>query len=135
MRVPRHDDFEDPEQDEDAAEEEDHESEADPAPWETNVEQPGTELDQSTSTVTAGSEDLDVFDSTPQPSRSRSHSRSHSRQGLFDPNETPSDSSSLLGWGCFRTWTRVASMASKRMAGTLERASRRRRNDLGTSRR
>ncbi|KAF9650315.1 hypothetical protein BDM02DRAFT_3185523 [Thelephora ganbajun] len=97
MRVPRHDDFEDPEQEEDIAEEEDHESEGGPVPWETSAEHPGVELDQSTSTVTTGTEDIDVFDSTPQPLRSRPHSRSHSRQGLFDPGKTPSESSFLPG--------------------------------------
>ena len=91
MRVPRHDDFEDPEQEEDIVEGEDHESEADPAPW-TN-EHPAAEFDQSTSTITTSTEDEDVFDSTPQPSRSRSHSR----QGLFDPNKMPSESSFLPG--------------------------------------
>jgi len=97
MRVPRHDDFDDPEQEEDVVEEEDHEPEAGPAPWETTAEHPTTELDQSTSTVTTDTEDADVFDSTPKPSRSRSRSRSHSRQGLFDPNKTPSESSFLPG--------------------------------------
>jgi len=97
MRVPRHDDFEDPEQEEDIVEEEDHESEAGPAPWETTAENPAAELDQSTSTVTTDTEDVNVFDSTPRPSRSRSSSRSHSRQGLFDPNKTPSESSFLPG--------------------------------------
>ena len=97
MRVPRHDGFEDPEQEEDVAEEEGHESEADPAPWETTAEHLATGLNQSTSTVTASTEDVDVFDSTPQPSRSRSQSRSHSRQGHFDPNKTPSESSFLPG--------------------------------------
>jgi hypothetical protein len=96
MRVPRHDDFE---QEEDIAEEEeeDHESEADPAPWERTASNPAAELDDSTSTVTTGTDDTDVFDSTPQPSRSRSHSRSHSRQGFFDPNIAPSESSFLPG--------------------------------------
>ena len=94
MRVPRHDDFEDPEQEEDAAEEEDRESEANPAAhWETTAERPGYESDQSTSTVTTNKEDANVFDSTPQQSRSRSHSRS--RQGLFDPSKMPSESSFL----------------------------------------
>ena len=114
MRVPRHDDFEDPEQEEDAAEEEDHESEADPAPWETNAEHPGTELDQSTSTVTAGTEDVDVFDSTPQSSRSRSHSR----QGLFDPNETPSDSSFLPGGDIISSTP--AAVGKRRAAGLVD---------------
>ena len=97
MRVPRQDDFEDFEQEEGTAEEEDRESDADPAPWETSTEHPEAELDQSTSTVTTGTESTDIFDSTPQPSRSRSHSRSHSRQGLFDPNNLPSESSFLPG--------------------------------------
>jgi len=118
MRVPRHDDFEDPEQEEDAAEEEDHESEADPAPWETNVEHPGTEFDQSTSTVTAGTEDVDVFDSTPQPARSRPRSRSHSRQGLFDPNETPSDSSFLPGGDIISSTP--AAVGKRRAAGLAD---------------
>ena len=109
MRVPRHDDFEDPEQ-----EEEDHESEADPAPWETNIEHQGTESDQSTSTVTGGTDDVDVFDSTPQPSRSRSHSR----QGLFDPNETPSDSSFLPGGDIVSSTP--AAVGKRRAAGLVD---------------
>ena len=92
MRVPRHDDFEDPEQEEDIAEEEEQEPEADPAPWEA-AEHPEAESDQSTSTVTTGTEDGDVFDSTPQPPRARSHSH----QGPFDPNKTSSESSFLPG--------------------------------------
>jgi len=118
MRVPRHDDFEDSEQEEDATEEEDHESEADPAPWGINVEHPGAELDQSTSTVTAGTEDVDVFDSTPQPSLSRSHSRSHSRQGHFDPNETPSDSSFLPGGDIISSTP--AAVGKRRAAGLVD---------------
>ena len=115
MRVPRHDDFDDdPEQEEDAAEEEDNESEADRAPWETDVEHQGIELDQSTSTVTAGTEDVDVFDSTPQPSRSRSHSR----QGLFDPNETPSDSSFLPGGDIISSTP--AAVGKRRAAGLVD---------------
>jgi DASH complex subunit ASK1 len=118
MRVPRHDDFEDPEQEVDTAEEEDHESEADPAPWETTAEHSTAELDQSTSTVTTGTEDADVFDSTPQPSRSRSHSRSHSRQGLFDPNKTPSESSFLPGGDIISSTP--AAVGKRRAAGLVD---------------
>lgn len=93
MRVPRNDDFEDTQQEEDIVEEDDRESEAESAPWETTADRPATELDLSTSTVTTGTDDVDIFDSTPQPSRSRSHSR----QGLFDSNKIPSESSFLPG--------------------------------------
>lgn len=96
MRVPRHDDFEDL-LEEDVIEEEDHESEADPAHWEGTADHDTTDLDQSTSTVTTGIDDIDPLESTPQPTRSRSHSRSHSRQGLFNPNKAPSESSFLPG--------------------------------------
>jgi DASH complex subunit ASK1 len=92
MRVPRHDDFEDSQLEEEIVEEEDHGSEAGPAPWDHPAE-----LDQSTSTLTTGTDDAGVFDSTPQPSRSRSHSRSHFRQEFFDPKKTPSESSFLPG--------------------------------------
>jgi len=118
MRVPRHDDFEDPEHEEDTAEEEDRESEAGPAPWETTTEHPGTELDESTSTVTTGTEDSGVFDSTPQPSRSRSHSRSHSRQGLFDPNNAPSESSFLPGGDIISSTP--AAIGKRRAAGLVD---------------
>ena len=117
MRVPRHDDFEDPEEEEDAAEE-DQQSATDPAPWETNAEHRDAELDHSTSTVTAGSDDGNVFDSTPQPSRSRSHSRSHSRQGLFDPNETPSESSFLPGGEIISSTP--AAIGKRRAAGLVD---------------
>ena len=117
MRVPRHDDFEDPEQEEGIAEEEDHESEADPAPWQTTTEHLAAELSQSTSTVTTGTEDTDVFDSTPQPSRSRSYSRSHSRQGLFDPNKMPSESSFLPGGDIISS---TPAAVGKRRAAGLE---------------
>ena len=117
MRVPRHDDFEDPEQEEGIEEEEDHESEADPAPWQATTEHPAAELSQSTSTVTTSTEDIDVFDSTPQPSRSRSHSRSHSRQGLFDPNKMPSESSFLPGGDIISS---TPAAVGKRRAAGLE---------------
>ena len=92
MRVPRHDDFEDPQQ-----EEEDNESEADPAPWEIGPGHVATDMGQSTSTLMTRTDDTGVFDSTPQPSRSRSRSRSHTRQELFDPEKAPSESSFLPG--------------------------------------
>jgi len=118
MHVPRHDDFEDSEREEDVAEEEDHEPETDPAPWETTAEHPATELDQSTSTVTTSTEDANVFDSTPQPSRSRSHSRSHSRQGLFDPNRVPSESSFLPGGDIISSTP--AAIGKRRAAGLAD---------------
>ena len=118
MRVPRQGDFEDSEQDESTAEEEDHESEADPAPWETAAEHSDAELDQSTSTVTTGTESADVFDSTPQSSRSRSHSRSHSRQGLFDPNKMPSESSFLPGGDIISSTP--AAVGKRRAAGLVD---------------
>ena len=117
MRVPRHDDFEDPEQG-DIVEEEDRESEADPTPWETADEHPASELDQSTSTVTTGTEDIGVFDSTPQPPRSRSQSRSHSRQGLFDPNQMPSESSFLPGGDIISSTP--AAVGKRRAAGLAD---------------
>ena len=111
MRVPRDDDFEEFEQDESTAEEEDQESEADPAPWEA-AEHPGAELDRSTSTVTTGTEDVDVFDSTPQLSRS------HSRQGLFDPNKMPSESSFLPGGDIISSTP--AAVGKRRAAGLVD---------------
>ena len=118
MRVPRQDDFEDFEQEEGTAEEEDRESDADPAPWETSTEHPEAELDQSTSTVTTGTEGTDIFDSTPQPSRSRSHSRSHSRQGFFDPNNLPSESSFLPGGDIISSTP--AAVGKRRAAGLAD---------------
>ena len=117
MRVPRHDDFEDHQEDEEIAEEGDHESEADPVPWETAPDHPAAELDQSTSTFTTETDDPGVFDSTPQPSRSRSHSRSHLRQGTFDPNKAPSESSFLPGEGIISS---TPAAVGKRRAAGLE---------------
>ena len=113
MRVPRHDDFEDPEQEEDVTEDEDHESVADPAPWEATAEHPAAELDQSTSTVTTGTDDVNIFDSTPKPPRSRSHSR----QGFFDPSKTPSESSFLPGGDIISS---TPAAVGKRRAAGLE---------------
>ena len=117
MRVPRHDDFEDPEQEEGGTEDEDQESEADPAPWEATAEHPAAELDQSTSTVTTGTDDMNIFDSTPKPPRSRSQSRSHSRQGLFDPSKTPSENSFLPGGDIISS---TPAAVGKRRAAGLE---------------
>ena len=113
MRVPRHDDFEDSIQEEEIAEEEDHGSETDPAPW----DHPAAESDQLDSTLTTESDDPGVFDSTPQPSRSHSHSRSQFRQGLFNPKETPSESSFLPGQEIFSS---TPAAAGKRRAAGLE---------------
>ena len=107
MRVPRHDDLEDSQQEEEVAEEEDHESEVDPAP----------ESDQSTSTLTTETDETGVFDSTPKPSRARSHSRLQFRQELFDSKEAPSESSFLPG-GEFISSTPAA--VGKRRAAGLE---------------
>ena len=117
MRVPRHEDFEDPGQEDDVSEEEAHTSEADPTPWEATTEHPAAELDQSTSTVTTGTEDASVFDSTPKPPRSRSQSRSYSRQGFFDPSKTPSESSFLPGGDIISS---TPAAVGKRRAAGLE---------------
>ena len=93
MRVPRHDDFEDPLQEEEIAEEEDQGSEADPAPWRAIADHPAAEFDQSTSILTTETDEAGVFDSTPQLSRSRPHSR----QEFFNPKKAPSESSFLPG--------------------------------------
>ena len=93
MRVPRQDDFENPQQEEEIAEEEDDESEVGPPPWEATAKDPTTKSDQSIS-ITTGTDNID---STSQPPQLDSHSRSHSRQGFFDPNRTPSESSFLPG--------------------------------------
>ena len=114
MRVPRHDDFEDHEQEEHVAEEEDPESEAGPAPWETTTRHGAAELDESTSTVTTNTEDADVFDSTPQPSRSRSHSH----QTFFDPNKMPSESSFLPGGEIISSTP--AAVGKRRAAGLVD---------------
>ena len=115
MRVPRHDDFEHPLQEEEITEEEDDGSEADPAPWETTPENPTTGSDQSTSAFTTGTDDVGVFNSTPQPPRSRSYSRSHSHQEFFDPKGAPSESSFLPGKEI--TSSTPAAVGKRRAAG------------------
>ena len=112
MRVPRHDDFEVLQQEEEIAEEDDRGSDADPVIWETTPDHPAID-----STLTTETDDAGVFDSTPQPSRSRSYSHTRSRQEPFDSKNAPSKSSFLPGEEIYSS---TPAAVGKRRAAGLE---------------